>query len=393
MGHNIISLKPETYQNQGNPVEDDSVDQLEAEPLVFSQKPKHMSDFVILGLENRNYTPSKISQQREDLENAVERIHFNDSYRNPNKRHSTTPKDLERIAARGVQVYDWLGRQGEDTGLFIDEIHTVTEPGLGNYDDVINAIDSAFLINFHGKTVPIGLDFTINSGKGVHSQQKLVDDPLDKLTATCNNKKLSLPFGCSTISYGYLESEDGTTFTPSVHSIVPHYVIGLSGPLVDRATAIIDSSPDNPPRQNGIMQDIQFMTLSLIREQNRIYRKILDYPEASDSEKTALEYIETIDDCVFSGLESLFFPPNSPHYEKYRALPEENRRAIIEHNYQKTKRDFFKAYYEDSYGRLMDRTKKILYSLTQPVNSEIISNDLRGNHPRNQCAPLFIRGV
>lgn len=404
MGHNVISLKPETYQDDGgdyneidwSEVEDSSGTRVESsseESLRFPKEPSHMSDFAILQSGNHYYKPREISRCYRRLTEAVDSIKAREDGRDYSPNHNTLPKDLERIAARGIQVYDWLGRQGEDTGLFIDEILTVDEPGLGNYDDIINSFDSAFVIDFQGEKVPIALDFTINSGKGKHSKQKIVDDLMDKVTATCNNKTLPLPFGCTTITFGYLESEDGETYTPSVHRIAPHYAIGLSGPIVEKAKSIIDAPSGNPEHEIPTMQSIQFMTLSLIREQNRLYRKVLDYAKATDLERQALAQIYIIDSCVVSGLEDLFVPPNSSKYAKYHNLDLEKRNEFFENIYLKAKRVFYQNFSEESYGKLMDRIRKLLSVVSEGdgINANILDGSVRGDHPRNKIAPFYFK--
>lgn len=244
---------------------------------------------------------------------------------------------LELIASHGIRRYGWLGELSPEEAYKKKYMYIVREIGLADsdesrhqvrdrygrvgkkpYDDVINRIDSAWeLATEDGKSLYLGLDFSVNDNRGKHrTLKKLSNSPkaalkkdrnvIDKIIRSTNAEQ-KLPFGCSSINFGYTELESAAINPRTSIRIVPRYAIAINSHDATYAYNLVHSGKSLDPATSAAMQ---FKILSQIHEQNRLYLPIIGrtaIPQDHDSEsampmteeeKRTLAMIEEIDKIV-----------------------------------------------------------------------------------------------
>ena len=247
----------------------------------------------------------------------------------------TTAKKLENIAAQGIRQYGWLGETTSSEEAYEDG-YVVREIGLAMpdkvddymiidrdnysyylpYDDVVNRIDSAWEINLNnGETIYVGLDFTVNDGRNRLSRKEISDNSAAKRErdrylanklAVSTHSHMRLPFGCSTITFGYTDYGDqvGSRENPMTVRIVPRYVISIGDNDVNTAYNNIT----NIGKMSSVVSaELQFKVLSQIHEQNKLYRSVIsrhgaDSKILTPDEKRALSQINGLDEIVWNKL-------------------------------------------------------------------------------------------
>lgn len=251
--------------------------------------------------------------------------------RTPELHSNMLPSEkLENLLAMGIRRYDWLGPTSSGEEAY-DEGYIVREIGLAKghgkqyqildrfgrthtpaFDDVVNRIDSAWeLACADGETLYLGLDFTINDGRRGKTVKELSKSrsAAESRDATWANKtilsthsRLKLPFGCSTITFGYTEYPGIGTIAPrkSVR-IVPRYAIAIGDDNIDKSYSAIASEP-----VSGAV--LQFKILSQIHEQNQLYLDVINHHgntvQLTPDEKYTSSMIQRTDQIIWKKLQS-----------------------------------------------------------------------------------------
>ena len=191
-------------------------------------------------------------------------------------------KALERIAANGFEDYRWLGNIPNKNGQTPFDVVPVYSACLAEdesiaYDDVVNRVDYAAMIQSEKDEVSITLGFDITTDSDIDS---------DKIIRSSNDGRKELPFGFSGLDYPYYP--DGHML--SEITCIPRYCIAMDiddtyikdydnarkqshlQPTDEKTVKRIEDSKKSLKRKND---KACFLVLSEIYEQNELYLSML----------------------------------------------------------------------------------------------------------------------
>ena len=223
-------------------------------------------------------------------------------------------ESLERIAANGFEDDLWLGNvpnKDHQTPFDVDPVYSacLPEDEAITYDDVVNRIDYAVMIQSKKdeKSVTIGFDITTNSN---------IDSIKDKLLRSSNNGQKELPFGFSSIDYPYYPN--GQMLSEIAY--VPRYCIAMDiddkyvkdydyaqqqsylEPTNEKLIRIIENNKRSLKRKND---KARFLVLSEVYEQNELYLSMLPVKDGRNNRiiELAEERLKTVKAKIWTALQ------------------------------------------------------------------------------------------
>ena len=191
-------------------------------------------------------------------------------------------ESLERIAANGFEDDRWLGNIPNKNGQMPFDVVPVYSACLAEdesitYDDVVNRIDYAVIIQPKKDEAPITLGFDVTTNNDIGS---------DKIIRSSNDERKELPFGFSGLDYPYYP--DGQML--SKITCIPRYCIAMDiddtyikdygnareqshlQPTDEKTVKRIEDGKRSLKRKND---KARFLVLSEIYEQNELYLSML----------------------------------------------------------------------------------------------------------------------